>query len=215
MFLNDDEILELGRQGMIRPFNESQIFNSNYHKEKKTISSGLSSFGYDLSLSSLDFRIFRKPNLIDRVNYWLYDNFSLGDSNKLKIVDPKNFNSKYCYKGILQSDSLGFYFVLPARASALGVAVEKLSLPRDITALCIGKSTYARCGIIANVTSGEAGWEGHLTLELANLTDYPCKLYTDEGILQIHFVKGNPCKVSYADRKGKYQNQYQFVTYPM
>ncbi len=96
----------------------------------------------------------------------------------------------------------------------LGVAIEKLKMPRDVVAICVGKSTYARCGIIANVTPAEPGWEGHLTLEFSNASEADCKIYADEGVVQMMFYKGNPCTVSYDTRHGKYQNQGEEVVLP-
>jgi len=87
------------------------------------------------------------------------------------------------------------------------VAVERLKLPSDISAICVGKSTYARCGIIANLTPAEAGWQGHLTLEFSNASAADCRLYANEGVVQMLFFKGDPCATSYKKRRGKYQNQ--------
>jgi len=94
------------------------------------------------------------------------------------------------------------------------VAVEQLHLPINVSAICVGKSTYARCGIIANVTPAEAGWKGHLTLEFSNASAADCRIYADEGIVQILFLQGEPCSTSYLDRAGKYQNQLQEITLP-
>jgi dCTP deaminase len=92
--------------------------------------------------------------------------------------------------------------------------VEELHLPGDTTAICVGKSTYARCGIIANVTPAESGWRGHLTLEFSNSSAADCRIYADEGVVQMLFFRGEPCETSYKARNGKYQNQLQEITLP-
>ena len=94
----------------------------------------------------------------------------------------------------------------------LGVALEKMKVPENITVICIGKSTYARLGIIVNTTPAEAGWEGHLTLEFSNSSGADCRIYAEEGICQLLFFEGDPCSTTYEDRKGKYQNQPEKVT---
>lgn len=175
--------------GMIQPFCPELIRSGTEHK---LISYGLSSYGYDLRLSSTDFRVFRHiPGT---------------------IVDPKNFNPANLETGELHTDKDGSYFILPAHSYGLGVAMERLEVPDNVTVICIGKSTYARCGIIANLTPAEAGWQGHLTLELSNSSSADCRIYVNEGIVQLLFFEGDPCAVTYADRNGKYQNQSEEVT---
>ena len=192
MILNDKQITEQAAAGMISPF-ESKLVRVTEGKTN-ALSYGLSSFGYDLRLSSKEFKIFRHvPGT---------------------VVDPKNFNPENLENVTLETDENGSYFILPARSYGLGVAVEKLSLPSDTTAICVGKSTYARCGIIANVTPAEAGWSGHLTLEFSNSSAADCKIYADEGIVQMLFFQGQPCATSYESRTGKYQNQDQRITLP-
>ena len=110
------------------------------------------------------------------------------------VVDPKAFNPKNLEKAALHEDASGRYFIMPARSYGLGVAVEQLHLPVDVTAICVGKSTYARCGIIANVTPAEAGWRGHLTLEFSNSSAADCRIYADEGAVQMLFFRGKPCR---------------------
>jgi len=189
MILNDMQITALGRRGMITPFSAELVRRTDL----SVISYGLSSFGYDLRLSPRSFLVFRHiPGT---------------------VLDPKRFNPGNLEKAALHSDRCGRFFVLPARSYGLGVAVEKLDLPDDVLALCIGKSTYARCGIIANVTPAEPGWRGHLTLEFSNSSAADCRIYADEGIVQLLFLRGEPCRTPYWKRKGKYQGQTRRVTF--
>ncbi len=192
MILNDRQITEFARRGMILPF-EPQLVRQ-LADGQQVLSFGLSSFGYDLRLSSREFKVFcHIPGT---------------------VVDPKHFQPRNLEKVALKQDEHGSFFILPARSYGLGVAVEKLSLPGDVTAICVGKSTYARCGIIANVTPAEAGWSGHLTLEFSNSSAADCRIYADEGIVQMLFFKGEPCATSYRKRIGKYQGQKQRITLP-
>jgi dCTP deaminase len=192
MILNDRQITALARKGLIRPFLPRLVRLAA--NDRPVLSFGLSSFGYDLRLSPREFRIFRHvPGT---------------------VLDPKAFNSKNLEPAPLHKDSKGAHFILPARSYGLGVAVERLELPDNVTAICLGKSTYARCGIIANVTPAEAGWKGHLTLEFSNSSAADCRLYANEGIVQILFLTGEPCNVSYSKRTGKYQDQSQQITLP-
>ncbi|MFQ5629898.1 MAG: dCTP deaminase, partial [bacterium] len=145
------------------------------------ISYGLSSYGYDIRIAN-EFRIFTNINNT--------------------IVDPKNFDPRSLvnFKGDI--------CIIPPNSFALGRTVEYIRIPRNIMTICVGKSTYARCGIITNVTPLEPGWEGHVTLEVSNTTPLPAKIYANEGIAQILFFESDEqCKISYADKKGKYQNQ--------
>nr|WP_236143104.1 dCTP deaminase [Nostoc sp. CMAA1605] len=179
----------MAQKGMISPFEPGLISKS---EQLPVISYGLSSFGYDIRLSSRDFRIFRHiPGT---------------------VVDPKNFNPENLEETKLHQDANGSYFILPAHSYGLGVALERLEIPDNITVICIGKSTYARCGIIANVTPAEAAWRGYLTLELSNASSADCRIYANEGIVQLMFLEGEPCEVSYQTRQGKYQDQLQMVT---
>ena len=127
-------------------------------------------------------------------------------------MNPKNFNPKNLEKTVLHHDDDGDFFILPAHSYGLGVAFEKMKVPENITVICIGKSTYARLGIIVNTTPAEAGWEGHLTLEFSNSSGADCRIYAEEGICQLLFFEGDPCSTTYEDRKGKYQNQPEQVT---
>lgn len=169
---------------MIDPFINKLVRERN---GKKIISFGLSSFGYDIRLSDKEFYVFHHlPG---------------------KIVDPKNFNVHHIERVYAQEDESGKYFVLPGNSYGLGVAYECLNMPRGITAICVGKSTYARVGVIANITPVESEWKGHLTLEFSNSAKSDVRLYTNEGIAQLIFFDGGNCVTSYADRKGKYQAQ--------
>lgn len=179
----------MAQKGMISPFESSLI---RHCEELPVISFGLSSFGYDIRLSAEDFRIFRHiPGT---------------------VVDPKHFNPENLEATKLHQDANGSYFILPAHSYGLGVALEKLEIPDNITVICIGKSTYARCGIIANVTPAEAAWRGYLTLELSNASSADCRIYANEGIVQLMFLEGAPCAVNYEARQGKYQDQLGVVT---
>jgi dCTP deaminase len=194
---NDAWITEMAHQGMITPF-EPQLVRAvaldaaRPETAHKVISYGLSSYGYDLRLSPNEFRVFRHvPGT---------------------IVDPKNFNPANLEPAALHTDQHGSYFILPAHSYGLGVALERLEVPNNVSVICIGKSTYARIGLIANLTPAEAGWRGHLTLEFSNSSSADCRIYASEGIVQLLFFEGEPCNVSYADRQGKYQDQSEVVT---
>jgi|TARA_B110000263_G_scaffold65990_1_gene56975 dCTP deaminase len=145
------------------------------------ISYGLSSFGYDARVSE-EFKIFTNVNS--------------------EIVDPKNFKpTNFVTKNVPVC-------VIPPNSFALARTVEYFKIPKDILVICLGKSTYARCGIIVNVTPLEPGWEGHVTLEFSNTTPLPAKIYANEGVAQFIFLKGNETpEVTYADRNGKYMGQ--------
>jgi dCTP deaminase len=156
-------------------------------KREGVISFGLSSYGYDARVAN-DFKIFTN---VDSV-----------------IVDPKAFSTASFV------DRKTDVCVIPPNSFALARTVEYFRVPRDILVICLGKSTYARCGIIVNVTPLEPEWEGHVTLEFSNTTPLPAKIYANEGACQFLFLKGDsPCEVSYADRAGKYMRQ-QGVTLP-
>jgi len=127
--------------------------------------------------------------------------------------DPKDFDSDILTKAELLEDEKGQYFILPPYGYCLGVAQERIKLPRDVTVVAVGKSTYARSGILVNITPAEAGWEGYLTLEISNCTGLFNRIYADEGITQLLFYRGEPCEVSYQDRKGKYQDQKKEVVF--
>ena len=154
---------------------------------KGKISFGLSSYGYDARVSD-EFKIFTNVNS--------------------EIVDPKNFKAT---NFITKKSS---ECIIPPNSFALARTVEYFKIPKDILVVCLGKSTYARCGIIVNVTPLEPGWEGHVTLEFSNTTPLPAKIYANEGVAQFIFLKGNEApSVTYADRNGKYMGQ-KGVTLP-
>ena len=144
------------------------------------ISYGVSSFGYDLRISN-EFKIFTNINNT--------------------VVDPKNFDTK-SFIDITTEEC-----IVPPNSFALGRSVEYFKIPRNVITICLGKSTYARCGIIVNVTPFEPEWEGYVTLEISNTTPLPAKIYANEGLAQVLFFEGESPRVSYKDKKGKYQSQ--------
>jgi len=149
------------------------------------ISYGVSSYGYDMRVAD-EFKIFTNINNT--------------------VVDPKDFDPKSFV------EIKGDVCIIPPNSFALARSVEYFRIPRDVLVICIGKSTYARCGIIVNVTTLEPMWEGFLTIEISNTTPLPAKIYANEGIAQLIFLKAEEeCEVSYADRKGKYQAQQGIV----
>jgi len=193
MLKNDLWINQKASEGMIQPFQSNLVRHLEpSNKQKPVLSYGCSSYGYDLRLSSKEFLIFRHiPGT---------------------VMNPKKFNPNNLEKTILHHDTDGDFFILPAHSYGLGVALEKMKVPENITVICIGKSTYARLGIIVNTTPAEAGWEGHLTLEFSNSSGADCRIYANEGICQLLFFEGDPCATTYEDRRGKYQNQPEKVT---
>ena len=149
------------------------------------ISYGLSSYGYDLRVAD-EFKIFTNVNST--------------------IVDPKKFDERSFVTMTVDS------VVIPPNSFALARSVEYFKIPRDVLTICVGKSTYARCGIIVNVTPFEPEWQGFVTLEISNTTPLPAKIYANEGLCQIIFFQSDEqCETSYADRKGKYQSQKGIV----
>ena len=195
MIKNDIWISNTAQKGMINPFEASLIRKITCDEgslTRRVISYGLSSYGYDIRLSPTEFRIFRHiPGT---------------------VVDPKNFKEQNLESTALHSSVDGDYFILPAHSYGLGVALERLEIPDNISVICIGKSTYARCGIIANLTPAEAAWRGHLTLEFSNSSSADCRIYANEGVVQLLFLEGEPCAISYEARQGKYQDQPERVT---
>ncbi|MBW4474260.1 MAG: dCTP deaminase [Stenomitos rutilans HA7619-LM2] len=189
MIKNDTWIAQMAEKGMISPFEPQLVRKAD---GLPVISYGLSSYGYDLRLSPSEFRIFKHiPGT---------------------VVDPKNFNPANLEPAQLHEDNDGYHFILPAHSYGLGVALERLEVPENVTVVCIGKSTYARCGIIANLTPAEAGWRGYLTLEFSNSSSADCRIYANEGVVQLLFLEGAPCAISYETRRGKYQDQPEKVT---
>ena len=190
--LADWEIKELvEKEHMIEPFVDRLISKED---GRRLLSYGLSSYGYDIRLSPSQCLIFGK--------------IQTGD------CDPKNFDESILKPANLLEDERGKYFLLPPYGYCLGVAQERLKLPRDVTVVAVGKSTYARSGILVNITPAESEWEGYLTLEISNCTGLFNRVYANEGITQLLFYRGNPCEVSYQDRKGKYQDQPNTVVLP-
>lgn len=166
------------REGMIDPFEPSQVKEV---EGKKIISYGTSSYGYDIRCAR-EFKVFTNINST--------------------IVDPKNFDP------LSFVEVEGDHCIIPPNSFALARTVEYFKIPRNVLTLCLGKSTYARCGIIVNVTPFEPEWEGHVTLEFSNTTPLPAKIYAGEGVAQVLFFESDEaCAVSYKDRCGKYMGQ--------
>ncbi|AFY37173.1 deoxycytidine triphosphate deaminase [[Leptolyngbya] sp. PCC 7376] len=196
MLKNDIWILDQAKHGMITPF-EPTLIRQIQLDENSTVpalSYGLSSYGYDIRLSPEEFLIFRHiPGT---------------------VVNPKAFSPKNLEAVALQRDEYGDYFIIPANSYGLGVSLEKIQMPPNVTAICLGKSTYARVGLIANTTPLEASWRGAITLEFSNASSTDCRIYANEGVVQLLFFEGEPCNTTYSDRGGKYQNQEGKVTLP-
>ncbi len=166
------------QHGMIEPFEASQIRTLN---GEKVISYGTSSYGYDVRCAN-EFKIFTNINSA--------------------VVDPKHFDENSFV------DVNGDVCIIPPNSFALARTVEYFRIPRSVLTICLGKSTYARCGIIVNVTPLEPEWEGHVTLEFSNTTTLPARIYANEGVAQMLFFESDEaCAVSYRDRGGKYQGQ--------
>ena len=164
--------------GMIEPFIDGQVRSADHGR---IISYGLSSYGYDLRVSD-EFKVFTNVHSA--------------------MVDPKGFDEKSFVD--IKTDVC----VVPPNSFALARSVEYFRIPRNVLTICVGKSTYARCGIIVNVTPFEPEWEGHVTLEISNTTPLPAKIYANEGLAQVVFFEANDvCETSYADRGGKYMKQ--------
>lgn len=169
---------------MIEPFEPGQVRTDG---ERRLISYGTSSYGYDVRCSE-HFKVFTNINSA--------------------TVDPKAFDENSFV------DVRGAVCVIPPNSFALASTVEYFRIPRNVLTICLGKSTYARCGIIVNVTPLEPEWEGHVTLEFSNTTTLPAKIYANEGVAQMLFFESDEvCEVSYRDRGGKYQGQ-RGVTLP-
>lgn len=170
--------------GLIDPYESSQV---RFNGDERIISFGTSSYGYDVRCAN-EFKIFTNINTT--------------------IVDPKEFDQRNFVD--IQSDVC----VIPPNSFALARTIEYFRIPRNVLTICLGKSTYARCGIIVNVTPLEPEWEGHVTLEFSNTTPLPARIYANEGVAQMVFFESDEeCEVSYHDRSGKYQGQ-KGVTLP-
>jgi dCTP deaminase len=169
---------------MIEPYEPGQVKEA---AGRRLVSYGTSSYGYDIRCSD-EFKIFTNINST--------------------IVDPKEFDAKSFV------DFKGSVCIIPPNSFALARTVEYFRIPRNVLTICLGKSTYARCGIIVNVTPLEPEWEGHVTLEFSNTTPLPAKIYANEGVAQVIFIESDEvCETSYRDRGGKYQGQ-KGVTLP-
>jgi dCTP deaminase len=163
---------------MIEPFEPNQIKRNG---NTSLVSYGTSSYGYDIRCAD-EFKIFTNINSV--------------------IVDPKGFDESSFV------DFRGPVCIIPPNSFALARTVEYFRIPRNVLTICLGKSTYARCGIIVNVTPLEPEWEGHVTLEFSNTSPLPAKIYANEGVAQVIFIESDEeCETSYKDRKGKYQGQ--------
>jgi len=165
--------------GMIEPFVDGQVRQND--TGEKIVSYGLSSYGYDVRCAD-EFKVFTNINSA--------------------VVDPKHFDPDSFVD--IQSDVC----IIPPNSFALARTVEHMRIPRNVLTVCLGKSTYARCGIIVNVTPLEPEWEGYVTLEFSNTTPLPAKIYANEGVAQFLFFESDEiCEISYADKSGKYQGQ--------
>lgn len=187
---SDLAISEAGWTPMIEPFEAGQVrtrkvkdvgMDDGERRDEKLISYGTSSYGYDVRCA---------------------DEFKVFTNIHSATVDPKNFDDKSFV------DVKGPVCIIPPNSFALARTVEYFRIPRDVLTICLGKSTYARCGIIVNVTPLEPEWEGHVTLEFSNTTTLPAKIYANEGVAQMLFLQSDEdCETSYKDRGGKYQGQ--------
>jgi len=180
----DKWIRRMAARGMIEPFESGQVREVD---GRRIVSYGTSSYGYDVRCAP-EFKIFTNINST--------------------IVDPKNFDPKSFV------DFEGEVCIIPPNSFALARTIEYFRIPRNVLTICLGKSTFARCGIIVNVTPLEPEWEGHVTLEFSNTTPLPAKMYANEGVAQFLFFESDEvCETSYKDRGGKYQGQ-KGVTLP-
>ncbi len=180
----------------IRELVDIEPFETN-GKRPGRVSYGLSSYGYDVRVGTL-FKVFT----------------NVSPHGGQAVVDPKHFSDDM-FITIDTAETGRDHIVIPPNSFALGETIETIKVPRDVLAICVGKSTYARCGIIVNVTPLEPEWRGKVTMEISNTTPLPAKIYANEGIAQIIFIKADRiCAVSYADKGGKYQDQAG-LTLPM
>lgn len=177
--------------GLITPYEEKLVREVG---GRRILSAGVSSYGYDLRLASDGFRVFSPISSSE--------------------IDPKNFDEKSLVEApLLTAQDGARYWLLPPLSYALGVTVETFNLPRNVIGFCLGKSSYARSGLIVNTTPLEPGWRGRLVLEFSNSANLPVRIYADEGIAQVTFFESDEdCDISYADRQGKYQDQIGLTT---
>lgn len=165
-------------QDLISPFEPAQIKRNG---NNRLVSYGTSSYGYDVRCS---------------------DRFKIFTNINSAVVDPKNFDENSFV------DFQGDVCIIPPNSFALASTIERFKIPRNVLTVCLGKSTYARCGILVNVTPLEPEWEGHVTLEFSNTTPLPARIYANEGVAQVIFLESDEeCEVSYKDKGGKYQGQ--------
>ncbi len=171
---------------LISPFETNLI---RQVENRRVISCGLSSYGYDCRLARDEFKVFSPIQGTE--------------------INPKKFDSKSLLEIPIREDEDGSsYWLLPPHSYALGVTIERFNIPRNVTAIALGKSTYARCGIVVNTTPLEANWRGRLVVELYNAANLPVRLFAEEGFVQILFFESDEmCETSYSDRQGKYQDQ--------
>jgi dCTP deaminase len=190
--LSDYDIIAC--KGMIEPFVDHIVREVD---GRKILSYGLGSYGYDVRLSAAEF--------------FIYKDFEPGSD---AIVDPKNFSKDKCLiKQELQCDDKGnVFFMMPPKSYGVAVVEECLDMPADVTAIGFCKSSYTRSCINTHITPIEAGWRGHLTVAMSNLSPLPARIYANEGLAQILFFRSNECRTSYEDRQGKYQDQGKSVT---
>ncbi|MBP6472548.1 MAG: dCTP deaminase [Chloroflexi bacterium] len=190
--LSDFEIEEEVLEGsMIVPYIGGQVREQG---GVRAISFGQSSYGYDIRLGE-QVQLFSPANRV--------------------AIDPKAFDDAVLLDAEVFDEGNGRYIVIPPHSFALGHTVERFRIPPDVLVICLGKSTYARTGIVLNVTPFEPGWEGYATLEISNTTPLPVKVYVGEGIGQLIFFRGELCGVTYADRSGKYQDQPERIVTAM
>ncbi len=183
----DRWIIRMCREhGLITPFEEKQVREVD---GRRILSAGVSSYGYDLRLAPDGFRVFSPIASAE--------------------IDPKNFDERSLVEAPLMTATDGSrYWLLPPHSYALGVTVETFHLPRNVIGFCLGKSSYARSGLIVNTTPLEPGWRGRLVLEFSNSANLPVRIYANEGIAQVTFFESDEdCDISYADRQGKYLDQ--------
>ncbi len=180
MLKPDSWIIENSLKGMIQPFEQSQI------SKEGLLSFGVSSYGYDVRLAN---------------------ELKVATNLSGNVINPKKFNERIFHEIESKESIDGVYFELPPKSFALGHSIEHFDIPRNICVLCVGKSTYARCGLSVPITPLEPEWRGYITLEFANTTDSPIMLFVGEGVAQLLFFEGEICNMSYKDRGGKYQDQ--------
>lgn len=190
-YLNDRQIADLAAQGMLSPFKHQKISRS---EGIPRLSYGIGSYGYDITLSPLKFQ------------HYVHQ---LG-----AVMDPKRFDSGALATDPLREDEMGEYFILPPLTTGLGASPERFAMPSNVFGIVEGKSTYARLGIIVNVTPIEPGWEGYLTLEISNITPNYTRIYAGEGIAQVRFYAGEPCDRDYIAGGNKYSDQPEAPVHP-